>query len=113
MSQWDRLQIDRGSRSPVYLQIRERGRPWIASGERAPGKKLPPSRELAEKLGINRNTIASAYQELSKTGDVRSHVGQGTFVAASSGDSRREPLRFRFSRAGTASAGRGQQRAGA
>lgn len=109
MGQWDRLQIDRDSSSPLYQQICERVRAWIASGELEPGEKLPPSRELAEKLGINRNTIASAYEELSKTGDVRSHVGQGTFVAASSVDSRREPLRFRFSRAVEASAERVQK----
>src|SRR3990172_9789087 len=106
MGQYNRMLLDRGSDTPVYRQIAERVRTWIASGELAPGEKLPPSRELAETLGVNRNTIASAYEELSKTGDVRSHVGQGTFVAASSGDSRREPLRFRFSRAVEASAER-------
>ena len=93
----------------MYRQISEQVRAWIASGELAPGDRLPPSRELAEKLGINRNTIASAYDELAKTGDVRSHVGQGTFVAAGLSPSSRAPFRFRFSRAVEASAERVQK----
>jgi 2-aminoadipate transaminase len=106
MGQWDRLRLDRHSSSPLYRQISEQVRAWIASGELAPGERLPPSRELSEKLGINRNTIASAYDELAKTGDVRSHVGQGTFVATSLPPSSRAPFRFRFSRAVEASAER-------
>ena len=109
MGQWDRLRLDRDSRSPLYRQICEQVRAWIASGELAPGEQLPPSRELAEKLGINRNTIASAYDELAKLGDVRSHVGQGTFVAAGLSESPRAPLRFRFSRAVEAAAERVQK----
>lgn len=109
MGQWDRLRLDRHSSSPLYRQICEQVRAWIASGELAPGEKLPPSRELAEKLGINRNTVASAYDELAKVGDVRSHVGQGTFVAAGLSESPRAPLRFRFSRAVEAAAERVQK----
>jgi len=109
MGQWDRLRLDRGSSSPLYRQICEQVRAWIASGKLAPGEKLPPSRELAETLGVNRNTIASAYDELVKSGDVRSHVGQGTFVAAGAVESPRAPLRFRFSRAVDASAERVQK----
>ncbi len=109
MGQYNRLLLDRGSDTPVYRQIAERVRAWIASGELAPGEKLPPSRELAETLGVNRNTIASAYDELVKSGDVRSHVGQGTFVAASAAESPRAPHRFRFSRAVEAAAERVQK----
>ncbi len=109
MGQWDRLRLDRDSDSPLYRQICQQVRTWIASGELEPGERLPPSRELAEKLGINRNTIASAYDELAKAGDVRSRVGQGTFVAAGASESPRAPLRFRFSRAAEASAERVQK----
>ncbi len=109
MGQYNRMVLDRGSSTPVYRQIAERVRFWIASGELSPGEKLPPSRELAETLGVNRNTIASAYDELVKSGDVRSHVGQGTFVATPAAESPRSPLRFRFSRAVDASAERVQK----
>ncbi len=109
MGQWERLRLDRDSASPLYRQVCDQIRAWIASGELAPGEKLPPSRDLAETLGINRNTIASAYDELAKAGDVRSHVGQGTFVAPGAVESPRAPLRFRFSRAAEASAERVQK----
>jgi GntR family transcriptional regulator/MocR family aminotransferase len=109
MGQWDLLRLDRDSTSPLYRQVSEQIRTWIASGKLEPGEKLPPSRELAETLGVNRNTIASAYEELAKAGDVRSHVGQGTFVAAGASESPRAPLRFRFSRAAVASAERVQK----
>src|SRR5437899_795377 len=46
-----------------------------------PGMKLPATRELARQLGVNRGTVALAYEELVATGWARAHVGQGTFVA--------------------------------
>ncbi len=109
MGQYKRMLLDRDSATPVYRQIVGQIRAWIASGELSPGERLPPSRELAETLGVNRNTIASAYDELVKSGDVRSHVGQGTFVAASASEFPRMPLQFRFSRAVEAAADRVQK----
>src|SRR5216117_4238024 len=43
--------------------------------------KLPATRELAQTLGVNRGTVAEAYEELVAAGWARAHVGQGTFVA--------------------------------
>ena len=43
--------------------------------------KLPATRELARDLGVNRTTVALAYDELVAGGWARAHVGQGTFVA--------------------------------
>src|SRR5207245_2711595 len=43
--------------------------------------KQPATRELARQLGVNRGTVALAYEELVATGWARAHVGQGTFVA--------------------------------
>ena len=42
--------------------------------------KLPATRELAGALGVNRATVALAYEELVAAGLARAHVGQGTFV---------------------------------
>jgi GntR family transcriptional regulator/MocR family aminotransferase len=110
MVQWDRVELDRGSEIPLYRQVCEAVRGLIVSGALLPGDKLPPSRELSTKLGINRNTATSAYEELAKTGEVRSHVGQGTFVAVrragGSASDPAAPIRFRFSRAAEASAPR-------
>ena len=49
-----------------------------------PGMKLPATRELAQTLGVNRATVAQAYEELVAAGWARAHVGQGTFVAGPS-----------------------------
>jgi len=46
------------------------------------GLRLPPSRLLAEALGIARNTVVHVYEQLALEGYVRAGVGRGTFVAA-------------------------------
>ena len=65
----------------------------------APGVKLPATRELADSLGVNRATVALAYEELVAAGRARAHVGQGTFVAgapaSAAGAGRRRPRRPR------------------
>jgi GntR family transcriptional regulator/MocR family aminotransferase len=55
----------------------------ISSGELAPGSRLPTIRALAAELGVNRDTVALAYEELSREGLVEATVGRGTFVRAS------------------------------
>jgi GntR family transcriptional regulator/MocR family aminotransferase len=47
----------------------------------APGLKLPPTRELAEALGIARNTVVHVYEQLTLEGYVQAGVGRGTYVA--------------------------------
>jgi GntR family transcriptional regulator/MocR family aminotransferase len=106
MVQWGRVVLDRSSDTALYQQIGERIADLIRTGALAPGDKLPPSRELSSALGVNRATVTSAYEELVKRGLLRSHVGQGTFVAQSRSSSGPAPLRFRFSRAVEAAAER-------
>ncbi len=48
----------------------------------ARGEKLPPTRELADSLGLNRTTVTAAYQVLELEGLIRGHVGRGSFVEA-------------------------------
>jgi 2-aminoadipate transaminase len=55
----------------------------IASGELAPGAKLPPTRRLAALAGINQLTAGRCYRRLQTMGAVVSEVGRGTFVRAS------------------------------
>jgi GntR family transcriptional regulator/MocR family aminotransferase len=76
------LQLDRGSPVPLALQIQGQIERLIREGWLAPGVKLPATRELAQTLGVNRTTVALAYEELVAGGRARAHVGQGTFVAA-------------------------------
>lgn len=76
--------LDRRPGQPVYRQIAQRLRGEIERGERAPGARLPTIRALAEELGVHRDTVALAYDELAREGLVESTVGRGSFVSAAS-----------------------------
>src|SRR5512145_2034430 len=75
------IQLLRQTNQPLYLQVAEQLRQQIENGELAPNTRLPASRILAKKLGVNRITIVNAYAELEAEGLVTSRVGSGTFVA--------------------------------
>lgn len=53
----------------------------ILDGTLPAATRLPPSRDLARELGVSRNTIVFAYDQLLAEGYLRSRVGSGTFVA--------------------------------
>lgn len=59
----------------------ERLRQGILAGTFAPGSRLPPTRHLADELGVARQTVVLAYERLAAEGYVRARVGSGTFVA--------------------------------
>ncbi len=52
----------------------------LRSGELAVGMPLPPERELAEALGISRNTVREALRQLEHMGFVVSSQGAGNFL---------------------------------
>jgi DNA-binding transcriptional regulator YhcF (GntR family) len=69
--------------TPIYLQIAERIRAQIASGELPPGGKIPTVREIAETAGVNPNTVQRALSELESSALVASERGNGgRFVSA-------------------------------
>ena len=74
------VDLDRNDSTPLYIQIKNRLADLIRSGQLGPGSRLPSTRELAGSMGVNRNTVISAYQELEVEGFVSSHVGRGTAV---------------------------------
>lgn len=79
---------DRTDLEPVYRQLRNYLRDLIAAERLPRGTKLPATRELASSLGLSRNTVAQAYDELIADGLLAAHVGQGTFVAAPIADAK-------------------------
>ncbi len=80
-----RIPLDRAAgragKLPLARQIQLYLERLMSQGLLAPGVKLPATRELAKELGVNRTTVALAYDELVVGGWARAHVGQGTFVA--------------------------------
>lgn len=76
------FQLDKKSGIPLYLQIESRIASLIREGALKPLERLPATRELAEQLGVHRNTVVQAYQELEVKGIITSHIGSGTYVSS-------------------------------
>jgi GntR family transcriptional regulator len=66
---------------PIYQQVADGIKELIARGKLAEGASLPPVRQLAADLGVNLNTIATAYRELQKDGLIVIKHGSGSVVA--------------------------------
>src|SRR5580658_9549585 len=69
-----------GRDGPKYLAIADAIAADIAAGRLAPGDRLPPQRDLAERLKFDFTTVARGYVEAGKRGLIESAVGRGTFV---------------------------------
>lgn len=65
---------------PVYEQIENHVQFAIASGELKAGDRLPPVKELAERLGVNFNTVAKSYRDLEVMGLIFTRRGMGCFI---------------------------------
>jgi 2-aminoadipate transaminase len=74
------IQLDLASPVPLYKQLTDRIRDLILSGQLANGARVPPTRELAVSLSLNRATVSAAYQALESEGLLKGHVGRGSFV---------------------------------
>ena len=75
------LEIATGDARPISKQIVDGVRMKIATGELSLGVQLPSVRGLAQQLGINPNTVAKAYSELTAEGWLDARAGLGLFVA--------------------------------
>src|SRR5580704_17724302 len=75
-----RLELDSTSTTPLYRQVLEQIRSAIVGGRMARGERIPPTRELAQSIGLNRATITAAFDVLEAKGLVRREVGRGSFV---------------------------------
>lgn len=74
--------LDPNSDTPIYRQLFGKIKDLIDSGALPHGDRLPPTRELATALNLNRATVSSAYELLETEGLLKGHVGRGTFVNA-------------------------------
>jgi GntR family transcriptional regulator len=90
--------VDESDRRPIYQQVVDEIKSLLARGELREGDSLPPVRQVAADLGVNLNTIATAYRELQREGLINIRHGAGAVVAPrTSGDKSevelRKPLR--------------------
>ncbi|MCG2614657.1 PLP-dependent aminotransferase family protein [Terrimonas sp. NA20] len=76
------LKRSSGNDRAVYLQLADNILVLIRNGRLSSGQRLPPTRELAGYLQLNRVTVSKAYEELQMQGWLESFTGKGTFVTA-------------------------------
>jgi 2-aminoadipate transaminase len=90
-------QINGQSEIPLYRQLYEGLKGNILAGSLRDGDRLPPTRDLALQLGLNRATVSAAYALLEEDGLVNGQVGRGSFVQ-SKGTSEAKEISFSTSR---------------
>ncbi len=71
----------RDSKTPAYRWLYAAVRGEILDGRLRPGTRLPATRDLAERYGLSRGTIVSAFEQLRSEGYVEGSVGSGTYVS--------------------------------
>jgi len=76
------ITIDDNDRRPIYEQVADGIKSLIANGALKEGAELPPVRQIAADLGVNLNTIATAYRELGREGLIQIRHGQRAVVAS-------------------------------
>jgi GntR family transcriptional regulator / MocR family aminotransferase len=75
------VSLDRRTSVPLQRQIYASIRKTILEGRLVPGTRLPPTRVLADDLGVSRTTVVLVYEHLETEGYVTSRGSAGTFVA--------------------------------
>jgi len=78
----DMIIIDEQSKEPIYRQIIEQVRHFVAIGTLAAGDELPSLRQLAVNLNVHLNTVALAYRELERQGIIRLRQGSRATILA-------------------------------
>jgi DNA-binding FadR family transcriptional regulator len=79
-----RVKIDRDEPLGLHEQVAAELRRAIAEGQAMPGERLPPARDLAAVLGVNRNTVLRALRALRDEGLLEFRRGRGVTVAGTS-----------------------------
>lgn len=73
--------IDRRSSTPLHQQIARQIAGAVRGGVPA-GSRLPSSRVMARLLGVSRNTVMAAYDELVADGVISGRRGAGMLIVA-------------------------------
>lgn len=74
--------LSQGEGVPLYLQLVQQIKHFIATGRLTAEDELPPVRVLAQQLLVNPQTVVRAYRELETQGLIYKRRGAGTYVSA-------------------------------
>src|SRR2546421_10107255 len=77
------LTLDETSSVPLYRQLYASILRAILTGQLVAGTKLPSTRHMAIELGVSRNTVLIAFEQLLAEGYLESKARSGTFVTHS------------------------------
>jgi len=75
------VKVSKSDPTDLYEQVAAEIRRAIAEGEAKPGERLPPARDLAAELEVNRNTVLRALRQLRDEGLLEFRRGRGISVA--------------------------------
>jgi GntR family transcriptional regulator/MocR family aminotransferase len=75
------LPLDRAAAEPLFRQLYTHIKDAILRGTLGPGMQLPPTRALCLLLGVSRQTVLNAYDQLMAEGYLSGNVGKGTFIS--------------------------------
>lgn len=81
-SQW---QVSGTSSVPIYRQITDQVRRFVAAGQLQVGERLPSVRAMGARFGINPMTVSRAYAALCDEGVLLRRRGAGMVVAPRTG----------------------------
>jgi GntR family transcriptional regulator/MocR family aminotransferase len=76
------IALERKAETPLTRQIYEQLRSQILTGVLPSGVRLISSRRLCSELGVSRNTVLNAFDQLLAEGYIETMVGAGTFVSS-------------------------------
>ena len=82
------VKVNRTEPSPLHDQVAAQIRRAIADGEAGPGQRLPPARDLAAVMDVNRNTVLRALRQLRDEGLLEFRRGLGVRVVGAAGSGR-------------------------
>ena len=88
------LTIQPSAPEPIYRQIVEQLRRLIASGQLAPGERLPSVREVAGFHAVNPMTVSRAYGIAEGEGLLERRRGKGMAVASTQKAAHSQPQRL-------------------
>ncbi|MBI5030914.1 MAG: PLP-dependent aminotransferase family protein [Chloroflexi bacterium] len=75
------IDLDRSEPTALHRQLYYRLSNAILTRRLVPGTRLPPTRALAAELGVARNTVVNAFEQLLAEGYIEGKVGSGTYVS--------------------------------
>ncbi|WP_235715853.1 GntR family transcriptional regulator [Latilactobacillus fuchuensis] len=78
MIDWTRYPLNE---KPKYRALQRLIEALIQQGLLLAGEQLPAERQLAIQLGLNRSTVARAFDELASAGFLERQVGRGTYIS--------------------------------